>query len=197
MCLRAQITPSWMVSCPFGPTRVTPGEPRTSPESRTGASIPRKNSSVRETSTWSAGGWTEHAHALQGALGADDVQRLFAGELPRLRERAAYGQLMAGPEQRLDAGLSEVDVACGDGDGDHLLGSDAVLSGSDTGGVPRDGVLFIRDTARVLRLRSDEKAATGLAARAPRAVSPRRCRRPELRLRVGGGGDALFCPMPR
>ena len=39
---------------PLGPYTVIGAEPRTLPELRTGASIPRKNSSVREISTWLA-----------------------------------------------------------------------------------------------------------------------------------------------
>ena len=57
---------------------------------------------------------SQHAHALDAALGPDDRELFLAGVLAGLREVAVPGQLMAWAEQRLDVLLREVDVVCGD-----------------------------------------------------------------------------------
>ncbi len=50
------------------------------------------------------------AHPLHAPPGADEVYRLFAGVLPRLREARAHGQFVPRPKEGIDVLLGEVDV---------------------------------------------------------------------------------------
>jgi hypothetical protein len=108
MWRQAQMSPSFeLVSVPFGPSSVIGADPATWPEWRTGASTPRWNSSVRETSTWQAGrsGPSTRTPSIR-RRGPTMFERLLAGELPGLAQLLQRRELGARPEEHSMASLA-------------------------------------------------------------------------------------------